>query len=333
MAAVALVAAMVATQVVRSELADSPDTLDVEGASTDTPVILVPGSLPAGLELVDAEPPYPMHGAGESSYPPSDPPSWQQMWVRFDAAGEVPEAVVWVTWDVTDPCAAPTTTQPSTGQPCSPLGMPFELGAEVPLRGGTGYVGDEGTGPYGNADRWVAFVDEEGRGVHVSGPLEIDGLVAVAESLERTDDGGYTVTAPPPSFEQVAQWISTGVTEAETPRSLSWSDDAGRILRLRSQDGAEVPPERRLSDPSTRWIRLRAGRAALGGEFRDTSWQPELGVNNASPEQTMLWREGATTFTLDATGFTDEEIVAIAEGLVVVDIDEWETYAAPALDG
>jgi hypothetical protein len=174
--------------------------------------------------------------------------------------------------------------------------------------------------------------------VAVSGDsLPLDALHQVAEGLDRRDDGGFTVMDVPAGYVLAAE--SPGLrSDGTNAREQIYQDLNGRAVRIRVVDNTETPPGTSLqvggpfdADPHLAEVR---GRHAV------VSRQLYNGSGGGYDQQT-LFLQGSDVFvqwlepqnvlvTVSSLGLSEDDTLAIARALRVVDQDGWDQVMVQA---
>jgi hypothetical protein len=332
-AVVVLVAAVVASVAVVRDTSKSSDVLPVVSDTTtyrdlyDTsdqpaagPLYLIPGFVPDGFNVQQVEDPGLAGGVSGS-------PQWERIlgFARFDPAGE--RALDWfqVSWGsgVYAPGlgleAAPTT------QPADPLAGYRSQGAPVAVHGHEGVAVTE-------PDLHLVIWEESPGRVAQVGSLTLgtDDLVAIADGLTSTPDGGLGVSRAPDGFVQVS--AEPGMVTISPGRDVVYQDAAGRGFGVFVADHAQQSPGANLLTSGAglldrRVVDVNGRHAVLGSQINSGI---VLGTQTAflgSADENIQWlAPGNTLVTLVATGLREDEVLAIARGLLAVDSTLWEQF-------
>ena len=171
------------------------DTSHIQTTTDDT-LYLVPDFVPDGMEPIE------VNGANPSDEPTSRGGSTEtdlaQLWVKLDPAGDRAVDQFIVQWGPGARAMNGLDLGPHRPRTDDPLAY-YSAGAEpTTVRGHRGF--------YSGKRHQLAWEEPAGEMVSISGPsLSRDDLLAMADTLETRDDGGFTLTQAPPAFVQVSE--------------------------------------------------------------------------------------------------------------------------------
>ena len=290
-AAVLAAAAVVATVVVAGRLPGDDDrpaqvtTGSPAEADPTAPLILVPGHVPEDLSLVAAS----GGDRPEDHIATAELSPWDhtQRWVDYDDAESQVLAVLDLHWGL---------SRSDGTEPTEPAGT-----ASVPLPG-----------------------DEDGV-LTAAPPLPTEVLTELAGMVVPREEGGFTFPSAPLHFELAAEW-SEPVDQGSNPRSLVYrSGDGARGLQVHVVDDGP-PPVAALSLTTATYVRTVRGNEALSGTalVGRPLVEVEEGAFLSDSDWHLLWTEpGGEVVAVDAVGFTEDELLAVAESLTEVDAATW----------
>jgi hypothetical protein len=309
-------------------LQDLFDTSKIETKSSNDTLYLVPGYLPAGMQPIEVNSP---RGPGVVESRGGSPEiDRAQLWVKLDPTGVRPVDRFDLSWGR----GAVAYNDEKWGQNVphtdDPLGYSDRGSVPTEVRGHRGF--------YNAKQHVLTWEEPKGQQVTLRGDsLAHDDLLAIADALEPRADGGFTVTQVPPDFVQVseAKGLASDGTNA---RDASFQDSSGRGFRIRVAEDPESPPGQDLipslpslaNDP--RLVEVRGRHAvfsrtvgANGGTFGPRT-QFLIGA-----DLSVQWLEpGNVMVTVSGVGLSEDEIMAIARGLRVVDAAGWDDLLVQA---
>ncbi len=245
-----------------------------------------------------------------------------QLWTKLDPSGR-PTASFSVVWG------------PAKASSSCPLPIRRSLdrtalrldGAPTPVRGRTGFF-NHGV---------LGWEETKGTIVRVQGAnLTADELRGIADTLERRADGGFRVTRAPGGFVEVGE--SDGfASKGANQRELVYRSPDGPGFSVLIGDSPGAPPGANLSEAVINETRVHVtrvrGRHAVGAK--------DLHNNPGGFAGATFFLQGATSFlqwlepgnvevTLSGVGMSEPELVAIANGLRVVDQRGWNQFTTQA---
>ena len=301
LAAAGIVATLLVANAVLPRGDEGSSVVAVSPAAAGDPLFLVPGEpLPEGFELLEVS-------GGDQPGVDTETmvsPDWDatQRWVRFDGTGEHPVDVIDIEW-----------------------------------REGPVSVED---GRSSEAEGWVEGPVEDGQGVRslvrVHGyvapedpagpvtPLTLDVLSQILDDVVARADGGVLLPAGPEGFELVGEWPGVA-SEGTNPRVLAYGEPDVRGFQLQIVDDSELPPSTSLFAAAARRVTVRGNEGVATPHLfsRPSLFDPDS-VFLANADRYVQWVEpDGERVTLSALGMTDDEMLALADGLEVVDAEAW----------
>ncbi len=272
-------------------------------ARAGVPLFLVPDQLPAGLRLLRVtggnQP-----GREESRAATPGVERFQQ-WTKFDASGTRPVETFSLQWGL------------GVSQDFDPT--------PVTVRGVHG--------SYWGRVHTLSWDEPPGRPVVVSGDaLSLEDLLAIADGLDARPDGGFDMSRAPDGYVEVAEGPGTA-SEGTNLRNVIYWDGAGRGFDVRVVDGTQAPPGASLSPFfGDRLVEVRGHHAVVGPRLASAglvSDQQTAFLQSAN--QFVQWLEpGNVRVTVSGVGLSEDEVLAVAEGLRAVDAEQWEQLLVQA---
>jgi len=308
--------AVVATVAVTSAVLRSPDrpASVVAGTSRgddETLFLVAGGSLPEGFELLatsGGNTPGVRIGRGTGTWDRT------QRWVRFDAAHEHPVEVIDIQWRASKVLRDDVRSMEEQGWVERQSGAGSERGSVVRV---TGHVARGHPDGMGSPDGSEA-------------PLPPEVLRQVLDDLTPRAPDGFALARAPDGFELVGEW--SGRAEAGTNRRLvAYGESNLRGFQLEIVDDSERPLSMSLDDSTVRLVTVRGNEGIvaphnLGSENR---FDPSVLFLSDITASVMWVEPGGELVTITAAGMTEDEVLAIADDLEVVDADTWFALHGP----
>ena len=310
---------------------DDPSSIAAGSSAEVTeadPLYLAAGAgagLPEGFELLDASGPGELGDLVETGGPEA-PPEWDrwdgtQRWVRFDAAREHPVDVIDVSWRL-------------VADPDEVIG-PFPNVEEVLLDGGVLVVGSTLDGQlYGTVEvEGDPRIDVNVSGIVAPGllkgapvePLPWDLIASTFTALVPREGGGVTLSTPPEGFELVGEWPGEASPGANQRLVAYGVPDEGRGFQVQVVDDSDLPPGVGLGSSAARLVTVRGNEGVSAPRRTDEPRVYPVGTEFlSSAQQFVQWVEpGGERVTVVGLGMTEDEVLAVADGLEVVDAAAW----------
>jgi hypothetical protein len=310
------------------------DLRDLFTTSPATPspeerLFLVPGFVPNGMTplrvMGSREPRRSASGGGSTEIDRA------QLWVKLDPAGTRPIDHFSVQWG---PGAVANEELHPTPEPAphtdDPLAGYRRDSVPVAVR--------DHDGLYSKRVGTLVWEEPKGHMVAITGEsLALGDMVDMAEALEPRPDGGFALTQAPPEFVQVSE-VKGFAWDGVNERELIYQDAAHHAFQVRIVDASDVPPGQSLSaiDPGLgadpRIVDVRGHHAVLtnfrlsgGGTFDSQT----MFLQSADKHLQWLERDNVMV-TVSTVGLSEEQVLAIADGLQEVDDRGWDQLLVQA---
>ncbi len=282
--------------------------------TTRSPLYLVPGWVPEGLELDEAG------GDAATEQPPADTSErGSESYLRFDAAHEHAEAKMTLQWgidlgNIVDPAALGAEAVDDPLVALAGIGEPVDIGGQpgYHLLGEVVWAAPDGS--------LRALSGQYFENMPDPGPMDRDTLVAAAASVAEGGPDGPVITEIPPGFEPTGPLPIEPSLGTETQR-LSYTAADGREVQVTVADGSQVSPLATIAGAASRVIDVRGHEAVLDHPTLPAT--PDGDV--PAPVLALAWDERPETqVRITGAGVDEADLRRIADELVEVSPEEWE---------